>query len=80
MTNPLREKDPIANLVWHRDKKYRFCVAGDFDFDGDGVAEPDGLTRIAKMIEQWGGLVTATLSVDTDFLLVGFPPQLPPRF
>ncbi|KPK76743.1 MAG: hypothetical protein AMJ79_05570 [Phycisphaerae bacterium SM23_30] len=75
--NPIRENDIIANLVWARDKKYRFCVTGEFDFDGDEKIDDDGYERITKLIEQWGGQVTPTVSVDTDFLVVGQPPKQP---
>jgi len=78
-TNPIMEKDIIANLVWSRDKKYNFCVIGDFDFNSDGLPDPDGRQRIIELIEHWGGVVTVVFSVDTDFLVVGNPPQLPPR-
>ncbi len=78
-TNPIREGDIIANLVWSKDKKYLFCVAGDFDFNGDGKMDTDGRDRIQKLIESWGGKVTYTLTVDTDFLVLGQTPLLPER-
>jgi len=76
-TNPITEKDIIANLVWNKDKKYLFCVAGDFDFNGDGQVDPDGTARVIKLIEQWGGRAEPTLSVDTDFFVVGYMPAEP---
>ncbi|MBN1845833.1 MAG: hypothetical protein JW810_09135 [Sedimentisphaerales bacterium] len=78
-TNPIMTNDIIANLVWSRDKKYRFCVAGDFDFDGNGQPEADGRQKVIDLIQHWGGLVTDTLSVDTDFLVLGQSPALPTR-
>ncbi len=74
VTNPIREGDLIANLVWSQDKKYLFCVAGDFDFNGDGKIDPDGRERIQNLIQSWGGKVTDILTVDTDFLVVGQKP------
>ena len=78
-TNPITEKDLLANLIWDKDKRYLFCVSGDFDFNGDGVVDPDGRDRIMKMVEAWGGQATGSLSVDTDFLILGQPPEIPER-
>lgn len=78
-TNPIMEGDLIANLVWSKDKKYSFCVAGEFDFDGDGEVDSLGRSRIISLIERWGGTTTSTLSVGTDFLVLGHLPVLPIR-
>ena len=78
-TNPIMEKDIIANLIWDRDKKYQFCVAGDFDFDRNGEVDPDGREQIAGLINNWGGQAVDSLLVDTDFLVLGQPPTVPMR-
>lgn len=78
-TNPIMDKDVIANVVWSRDKKYLFCVAGEFDYQGSDRMNIRGRELIIKMIENWGGRVTDTLTVDTDFLILGSPPALAPR-
>jgi len=76
-TNPITEGDIIANLVWSRDKKFRFCLAGTFDLNGDGAPDADGLQQLTRLIERWGGVVTEAVSVDTDFFAVGAAPALP---
>ncbi len=78
-TDPIMENDIIANLIWSKDKKYNFCVAGDFDFNGDGMIDQDGLQKITELIEHWGARVVPTLSVDTDFLVLGHPPAIPTK-
>jgi len=78
-SNPIMENDIIANLVWDKDKKYKFCVAGDFDFNDDGIIDSDGRAKIADLISGWGGQVVDKLSVDTDFLVIGQTPVVPPR-
>lgn len=78
-SNPIMNHDIIANLVWNKDKQYNFCVAGVFDFDNDGKLDPDGLQRITELITHWGGRVTSTLSVDTDFLVLGRTPSVPTK-
>jgi len=70
-TNPIMKGDVIANLIWDKDKKYQFCVAGEFDFNGDGKIDSDGKEQIANLITAWGGQVTKAVSVDTDFLVLG---------
>lgn len=78
-TNPIMEKDIIASLVWSRDKKYNFCVAGEFDMDNDGVIDPDGRRHIGEMIANWGGRIADTVTVDTDFFVIGEAPIIPVR-
>ena len=78
-TNPIMEKDIIASLIWARDKQYLFCVAGDFDFNLDGQIEQADQDRVIKLIERWGGRVSSALSVETDFLVLGHPPETPER-
>jgi len=75
--NPIMKNDVIANVVWSKDKKYSFCVSGDFDFNGDGFVDADGYKRIVSLIEQWGGVVTSTVSVNTDFMVLGQKPLEP---
>jgi len=78
-TNPIMEKDIIANLIWSLDKKYLFCVSGEFDFNQDGSIDSDGRDRVIGLIEAWGGVASPGLTVDTDFLVLGHPPVLPLR-
>ena len=73
------ERDLLANLIWNKDKQYLFCVSGEFDFNGDGKIDPDGGKRISKIVERWGGQTMGSLSVDTDFLILGQPPEIPER-
>lgn len=77
--NPIMDRDNIANLVWSQNKRYQFCVVGEFDLNGDSKVDPDGRAEVVKMIEQWGGQASDTLSVDTDFLVVGAAPKVPER-
>ena len=76
-TNPILKGDLIGNLIWAKDRKYNFCVIGDFDFDGNGSIDPDGRKRIETLITAWGGKVFNEVSVDTDFMVVGQPPVVP---
>jgi len=72
--DPVAKEDIVANLIWDRDIPNRFVVAGDFDFNNDGRIDADGAQRIAELIERWGGIVADSITVDTDFLIVGVEP------
>jgi len=75
-SNPIMKNDVIANLIWDKVKKYKFCVVGDFDFDGDGKTDIDGRKQVVDLIKNWGGQADEKLTVDTDFLVLGYRPSL----
>lgn len=79
LANPIMEKDIIANLVWDLDRKYTFCVAGNFSVTNDTPASMAGRDIIVNLIEGWGGEVTNNVSISTDFLVLGSEPSLPER-
>ena len=73
---PIVEDDVVANLIWDSQRRNLFTVAGDFDLDGDGAADYDGIEKISKLIRQWGGSVADSVSIDTDFVVLGKPPMV----
>lgn len=73
--NPIVEEDIIANLIWDPKTSNRFIVAGDFDLNGDGAIDPDGLERIREMILRWGGTLDDEITVNTDFIVIGESPR-----
>ena len=73
-SNPVVKDDIVANLIWDRKIANRFVVIGEFDFNNDGRIEQDGNQRIIELIERWGGQVDDTITVDTDFLIIGALP------
>jgi regulator of replication initiation timing len=78
-TNPIAVNDVAANLVWDSDKTNIFVVAGEFDLNGDGIFDRDAIDKVKELIEKWGGRVANMVSFDTDFLVLGEPPQVPPK-
>ena len=72
--DPIAKEDIVANLIWDRNTPNQFVVAGAFDFNNDGLIDADGAQRIAELIERYGGTVANTITVDTDFLIVGAEP------
>lgn len=74
---PILLGDIVANLIWNSDKTNVFVIAGDFDLDNDGNFDTNAIGRITALIEKWGGRVADTISIDTDFVLLGSQPQVP---
>ena len=74
---PILQGDIVANLIWNSDKTNVFVIAGDFDLDNDGNFDTNAIGRITALIEKWGGRVADTISIDTDFLLLGSQPLVP---
>jgi predicted nucleic acid-binding Zn-ribbon protein len=74
---PILYGDIVANLIWNSDKTNVFVIAGDFDLDNDGNFDTNAIGRITALIEKWGGRVADTISIDTDFLLLGNQPLVP---
>jgi len=72
---PVIADDIVANLIWDTEKTNVFVVIGEFDLDDDGVLDYDAVGRIKALIEKWGGMADDDVSVDTDFLVLGRPPQ-----
>jgi len=75
--SPILLGDIVANLIWNSDKTNAFVVAGDFDLDNDGNIDQNAIGKIKALIEKWGGRVDDTISIDTDFLVLGGQPLVP---
>ena len=73
---PIVLNDNIANLIWESDKTNIFAVAGDFDLNGNGTIDYNAVDKIKALIEKWGGQLADTVSIDTDFLVLGKAPQI----
>ncbi|MFM9957201.1 MAG: hypothetical protein ACKVZJ_03930 [Phycisphaerales bacterium] len=76
---PVIQGDAVANAVYDPTKKYTFAVFGSFDTNGDDVATPQEAVDIETMIKDWGGLVSDGITGNTDFLVLGSRPVLPPE-
>jgi hypothetical protein len=76
--NPLVSGDVIANALYDPNKTYSFVVAGEFDIDGDDVFSDAERREVEAVVRNWGGAVQADLGGDTDFLILGERPRIPP--
>ncbi|MHC4271329.1 MAG: BRCT domain-containing protein [Planctomycetota bacterium] len=77
--NPVILNDTIINLIWDKDRANVFVVAGDFDVDGDTFIDVDGAEKIKAIISKWGGVVADTVTIDTDYVVLGQEPLIPQR-
>ena len=69
--NPIAVDDIVVNLIWDSQKTNTLVVAGDFDLDYNAI------DRIKALVARWGGKVAATVSADTDLLILGDAPRVP---
>ncbi|MHC4068917.1 MAG: BRCT domain-containing protein [Planctomycetota bacterium] len=74
--NPIILDDIVANLIWDAEQVNTFVVAGDFDLNDDGNTDDDAVEKITALIQKWGGRAARNISVDTDFVILGKPPQV----
>ncbi len=49
--------DVIANLIYDKNRSFKFFLFGDFDLDGDGVASLTERETMLMLIRDWGGQV-----------------------
>lgn len=79
--NTVVRGDVIVNPVYDPTKKYTFVVYGNFDSDNDGVASIYERDGVVAQIREWGGTVldTEELAGNTDFLVLGERPVVPPE-
>jgi hypothetical protein len=76
--NPIIEGDKILNPVYDPNKVYQFVVFGNFDTNNDFVFTPQERADIASIVEEWGGVLASDISGETDFVVLGQRPTLPP--
>ncbi len=76
---PVIQGDAVANAVYDPSKRYTFAVFGSFDTNADEVATPQEAADIETMIKDWGGQVSDGITGNTDFLVLGSRPVLPPE-
>jgi len=77
-TKTVNQDDLIANIIYDPNISYRFFVFGDFDIDRTGQMTSTDRRRVETMVTQWGGKLINRLSYNTDFLVLGEEPELPP--
>jgi hypothetical protein len=73
--DPVVSGDVLHNPIYDRQRRLRFMLVGKMDWDGDGV---DDSERIKAMIQEFGGRIETSLTVQTDYLVVGEEPQVGP--
>jgi hypothetical protein len=69
--NPIIVGDIIANLIWSKNRTNNFVVKGDFEYGDE--------EKIKKLIENWGSRVENTITINTDFVVLGQMPNILPK-
>ncbi len=77
--NPVVPGDVLANAIYDPRKVYNFVVAGEFDLNRDGAVSEAERSEVTAVIANWGGKVTDDIAGNTDFLVLGSRPSLPPQ-
>jgi hypothetical protein len=72
--NPVVAGDVLLNPVYDRERRLRFVLVGKMDINADGI---DDTEQLKALIQEFGGRVDSTLTVQTDYLVVGEEPQVP---
>jgi hypothetical protein len=75
----LIEGDVVANVVYDRNTKLNFVVFGEFDLDRDEIPTPGDAEVLKDRVRTWGGKLMDQVNVDTDLVVLGFEPQVPPQ-
>lgn len=57
LAQPVLQGDVVANLVFDRDRQFKFFVFGDFDLDRDGEYSAADRETVLTLIREWGGTV-----------------------
>lgn len=70
--------DLISNLIYDPTTAYNFVVYGNFDLSNAGVPSPGDADIIKRLISQWGGKLQDKPDVNTDFVVMGIEPVVPP--
>jgi hypothetical protein len=78
----IRAGDQIANLVYDKNVRFKFVVFGQYDLDYNGITTLSDTATIKRLVEQWGGKVTAAntaddITPDVDFIVMGIAPVVP---
>jgi hypothetical protein len=75
ITNPILQDDIVANLIWDSKKANVFMITGEFDLNSDGTFEYDAVDKMKALVLKWGGRITDSVTIDTDYLILGHPPR-----
>jgi hypothetical protein len=79
LKNPIVIDDIAANLIWDAAKTNTFVISGDFDLNGDNKIDAQATDKLRMLVEKWGGSVEDTITVNTDFVILGMPPEVGPK-
>jgi len=71
--NPVIEGDLLYNPVYDRTRRLHFMLVGKMDMENRGTDETE---QLKGLIAEFGGKIDPTLTVQTDFLIIGETPPV----
>ncbi len=74
----ITDGDLVFNLIFSPTRTYRFVVEGEFDLYGTGRHDPTAAAQIRKLIDSFGGEISENVQVNTDYVVLGVRPPMPP--
>ncbi len=72
----ITQGDPIANLVYDRNTKFKFVVYGRFDLAHTNRPTDADREKVEGLVRAWGGDLQGKIDVDTDFVIMGAEPKV----
>ena len=73
----ITEGDPIVNVVYDKNVKFKFRVYGKFNLDYRGEATDKDADIVKRLITGWGATTVDKLDTKTDFVVLGEEPVVP---
>ena len=73
--NPIVTGDVLYSPIYDRERRLRFALVGKMDIDDNGT---DDAEQLKALIQQFGGRIDAALTVQSDYLVLGEEPSVPP--
>jgi hypothetical protein len=72
--NPIVVGDVLYNPVYDRQRRLHFVLVGKMDINSDGVDETE---QLKALIQEFGGRMDGSLTIQADYLVVGAEPAVP---
>ena len=73
----ITEGDPIVNVVYDKNVKFKFFVYGKFNLDYRGEPTDKDTDIVKRLISGWGAQTVDKLDTKTDFVVLGNEPVVP---
>jgi hypothetical protein len=76
-TDPIVSGDYVMNIAYDPLKTYAFVVEGYFELTGREKGAVTGADEVKAMIRRYGGRIAEEVTTQTDYVVMGRPPEKP---